>query len=362
MGSGQRGRFILVVCLIFSATFFASLAVLLPTVIVPEAKKLPSDVSQQVMLTASDATVLDNTALAAGIVRSETNIPLQVEVNVTSAPPTNDKTVTLVAAVRTTRTDRDGLEGIVSGYVDKVSLNRKSAAPQDVPVPLTIHASTGVATETPRTGYQYNFPLGVERHEYPVYDSEARLTTQAQYLDDERTVQGVRLFHFQQRIENLNLQERLGDVASLEMPSQAWGIDNSQEPVRMALYYSVVRDLWVDPATGMIVDQRQDVLRQLGNTDGFRVTSLQADLHFSASTVTENAKEAQRNGRLLFWGSTGVPILLGILSAGLLVFATALGRSASRSRTEDPDHDQPGSVDATSRWKESPVGGSPTRT
>ncbi|WP_168186990.1 DUF3068 domain-containing protein [Williamsia sp. 1138] len=362
MSPGHRGRFTFVVGLVFFGALLATCAVLLTTVIVPNAKQLPAHVSQSVTLTAQNATVLDSESLASGVVKSEDNVPLQVDVSVKSAPPTAGETVTLVAAVRTNRTDRAGLAGIVSGYVDRVSLNRRSAAPQTNPVPLTIHEASGVATETPRTGFQYNFPLGVDRHEYPVYDSEAQLTTPAKYIDDDRVVEGVQLLHFQQRIDELNLQERLGDVASLEMPSRAWGVGDTNTPVRMSLYYSVVRDLWVEPDTGMIVDQQQDVHRQLGNGKGFRVTSLQADLHFSEATVTKNAKEAARNKRLLFWGSIGAPGALGVVGVVMLGAGAYLGSRGRRSREKTDDSDQEPSADAKSKWNASSVGGPPTRT
>lgn len=357
---GQRGRPKLAAGLIFLGALLATCAVLLPTTIVPMFKQLPSHVSQSAMLTARDATVLNNESLADGVVEAEANVPLRVDVAVKSGPPTNDQAVTLVAAVRTSRTDRTGLSSTVSGYVDRVTLNRKSAAPEPDPVPLTIHEATGSATETPRTGYQYTFPLDVERHEYPVYDSEAQTTTPARYVDDDRVVGEVQLLHFQQRIDELNLQERLGDVASLEMPSRAWGIDSTNTPTRMSLYYSVVRDLWVEPKTGMIVDQRQNVLRQLGNDSGFRITSLQADLRFSENTVNDNAKEASRNLRLLFWGSTGAPLALGVVGVLLLVAGII---SISRARAGEARHDDDAqSAAATSKWKASSIGGAPTRT
>jgi hypothetical protein len=351
-----------VVGLVFFGALLVTCAILLPTVIVPKAKQLPAHVSQSVTLTAQDATVLDNELLASGAVKAESNVPLQVDVKVQSSPPTNDETVTLVAAVRTTRTDQSGPDGTISGYVDRVSLDRKSAAPQSNPVPLTIPESSGVAEETPRTGFQYNFPLGVGRHEYPVYDSEAQLTAPAEYVDDDRVVEGVQLLHFQQRIDEINLQERLGDVASLEMPSRAWGTENTNTPVRMSLYYSVIRDLWVEPDTGMIVDQRQNLHRQLGNSEGFRVTSLQADLHFSDATVTKNAKEAARNKRLLFWGSIGAPGALGVVGVVMLGAGAYLGSRGRRSREKTDDSDQEPSADAKSKWNASSLGGPPTRT
>jgi hypothetical protein len=346
--------------LMFIGSLLVTCAILLPTVVVPHYKQLPSHVSQTATLTAQNATVLDSASVASGFVRSESNVPLRVDVSVKSGPPTDGQSVTLVAAVRTTRTDRTEPGNVISGYVDQVTLNRKSAMPESIPIPLTIHEASGTATETSRTGIQYTFPLGVGRHDYPFYDSEARITTSARYVDDDRAVEGVQLLHFQQRIDEMNLQERLGDAASLEMPGRSWGTGNtSGTPVRMALYYSVVRDLWVEPKTGMIVDHHQKVLRQLGNDNGFRVTSLQADLRFSDATVTSNAKEASRNVRLLFWGSIGAPAALGLV--GLALFGAGIylgGRVGSRRDRRDEGQ---GAV-ATSKWNASSIGGAPTRT
>lgn len=326
---GQRARPRLAMGLIFVGSIFATCAILLPTVIVPHYKQLPSHVLQTATLTAQNATVLDSASLASGLVEPESNVPLRVDVSVKSGPPTDDQSVTLIAAVRTTRTDRAEPVNVISGYVDQVTLDRKSAAPESNPPPLTIHEASGTATKTPRTGYQYTFPLGVDRRDYPIYDSEARMTAPAKYVDDDRVIDGVQLLHFQQRIDETNLHERLGDAASLEMPSRAWGTGSTTDtPVRMSLYYSVVRDLWVEPQTGMIVDHHQKILRQLGNSNGFRVTSLQADLRFSDATVTSNATEASRNVRLLFWGSRGAPVTLSLVGLALLAAGIFLGARA----------------------------------
>lgn len=303
-------------------------AILLPTVVVPAAKHLPANISQSIVAQASGAEVLDTAAVASsGTLRTETGVPLQVDIRVRSESPTSDSRGTVSAAARTSRTDKPGGAGVISAYVDRVTLDRRTAQPMKDPVPVTIRENSGVAKATPRTGYQYNFPLGVQRRPYDLYDTETQSSPSAKYIDDRRKITGVKLFHFRQVIANDNLYNRLGSVASLTVPGKSIG-QPSQTLVRLDLMYSVTRDLWVEPNTGQIVDEQQLIHRELVSGD-FRVTSLRADIKFSPGSVADAAKMARSNVTLLKWGRLWLPVLAGVLGLVLVVVSgVAIGRSS----------------------------------
>ncbi|WP_082080521.1 DUF3068 domain-containing protein [Williamsia herbipolensis] len=310
-----------------------AVAILLPTVVVPGAKRLPAEISQSIVATANNAEVLDSAAVAAGgKVATERGVPLRVDIRVRSEPPTSDRQVTVSAAARTARTDRQGDAAIVSAYVDRVSLNRRTARPLKSPTPAIIREATGTAKAAPRTGFQYNFPLGVARRSYPLYDTETQTSPDASYIDDQRSVDGVKLFHFRQVISNDNLYERLGSVASLTVPGGAVGRP-AERLVRLDLIYSVRRDLWVEPNTGQIVDEQQQIHRELVSGPS-RVTSLRANINFSKASVDDAAAMARSNVNLLRWGTLWLPIILAILGGVFLVLGSVIvGRSRPHVRT-----------------------------
>lgn len=309
-----------------------AVAVLLPTVVVPGAKHLPAHISQNITAEASNAQVLDNAAIAAGQVRTEVGVPLRVDIRVQSGPPTSDSRVTVIAAARTSRADRTGEAGVISAYVDRVTLDRDTARPQKSPCPVTLRETDGTAKPTPRSGYQYNFPLGVKKRAYPLYDTETQTSPDARFVDDIRKVNGVRLFHFRQVVSNDNLYDRLGRVASVTVARKALG-QPSQALVRLDLIYSVTRDVWVEPNTGQIVDETQLIHRELV-AGAFRATSLLANIKFSSASVTSNARMAASNLRLLQWATLWGPLILGVF--GLLVLLAGV-RLVIRATSGTPD-------------------------
>ncbi|MBE7195186.1 MAG: DUF3068 domain-containing protein [Gordonia polyisoprenivorans] len=309
-----------------------AVAVLLPTVVVPGAKHLPAHISQNITAEASNAQVLDNAAIAAGQVRTETDVPLRVDIRVQSGPPTSADRVTIIAAARTSRTDRAGEAGVISAYIDRVTLNRETARPERSPSPVTLRETAGTARPTPRTGYQYNFPLGVKKRAYPLYDTETQTSPDAKFVDDTRKINGVRVFHFRQVITNDNLYERLGSIASVTVAGKAVG-QPTQALVRLDLTYSVTRDVWVEPNTGQIVDETQLIHRELVN-GSFRATSLLANIKFSPASVLANARMASSNVQLLRWGTLWAPLILGLVGLVLLMVGAVLLRRAPSDAPE----------------------------
>lgn len=297
-----------------------TIAIALPTVLMPKLKVLPADIEQTVVGMAENAEVLDSRSLANGSrLGTEKNVPLRLNVRVTSQPPTDKSRVTLSAAVRLSRADLAPEDNTVSAYLDRVSLNRETALPAPGGEQKTWRSMDTPADATPRTGYQYVFPFNSSQHSYPVYDLESRMVTPAAYLDDRTEIDGVRLLHYRQTIDSVNLYEKLGDVASVNVPNALAG-KRGPGMTRFDLIYSNTKDFWVEPRTGSIVEQRQRIYRRI--TDGDRtITSLRAELKYSQDVIRQNASEARKYARLILWGNTIAPIVLGIL--GLL--AAAMG-------------------------------------
>ena len=314
-----------VVCtLVAIGSCLLAVAVLVPTYGAARLKVIPLDVQSATVSVAEDAAVLKATSVAMkGPVKTDRGVPLRIQVYVTTENPVSADSTTLQAAQKTVRTDwGDGL-GLVSAMVDRVTIDRRSGMPLAEPVPTTQAELGKPPTETPRAGIQYKFPFDVEKVSYPYYDGTARETHSIEYVDDDRVVDGMRLYHFQQTIGPVNLGKSIGSVATTTLPAEKWGLPGT-EPITMDLHYSTTRDVWVEPASGAIVAVEEQPRRWLARSinDPNAVTTLEAHTHFDYETINGLAQQAKDARTAILWGTRYGPALSAV--AGIVLVGTAL--------------------------------------
>ncbi|MBT0567477.1 DUF3068 domain-containing protein [Williamsia sp. CHRR-6] len=299
---------------VFAATFLMSTAVLLPTVTVPTLKKLPSDLDRSANLEATDAQVLDIPRLIRGDLRPDTGVPLRLDARVTTAEPTDDRTVTFVATQRMIRTDRIGGERVVNGFVDWVTLDRRSTKPVTGGVARTQYTDDP-PVDLPRSGYQYTFPFDTGKRDYDYYDPGAQVSTPAVYLDDRRTIGGLRVYHFRQVIpvRDVSSPQRAG--SRLKIPVVIAG---RTRDVDMNLSYGVSREIWVEPRTGIMMDRTENIdVRYVGG--GVSVQLIKARLHYTEKQARDLRSTAQEATLQLELGRRWIPIGLGALGLACLI-------------------------------------------
>ncbi|MDV6264949.1 DUF3068 domain-containing protein, partial [Rhodococcoides yunnanense] len=180
-----------------------AVAVLVPTYGADRLKVIPLDVQSATVSVAKDTAVLKATSVVMkGPLKTDRGVPLRIQVYVTTENPVSADSTTLQAAQKTVRTDWG--EGLGPAMVDRVTIDRRSGMPLAEPVPTTQTELGKPPTETPRKGIQYKFPFDVEKISYPYYDGTARETHPIEYVDDDRVINGMQLYHFQQTIGPLN--------------------------------------------------------------------------------------------------------------------------------------------------------------
>ncbi|MFF0818068.1 DUF3068 domain-containing protein [Rhodococcus sp. NPDC003318] len=305
-------------------TFLLTVAVLVPTYAAPRIKKLPLDLAVTTVSTA-EATVVDSVALAMGRPKIETGVPVIAQRHVTVQDPVSADMATIEAGLTIRRTDKRGDAGLLSASVDRVSVNRSTGMPTgDV---ATIQTSpTEPAVEVPREGLQYKFPFGVEPRSYPYFDLNMRESFPLDFVE-ETEIDGVPAYHFSQTVGPSDTIDALGAPGTeLTLPGTTWGMDTSNL-VTMHRIYSTVRDLWVEPVTGLVLDGRESVRQAWGRTpdDMYLMPFLEMTTGFDEATRADQVEMATTYRRMIQWGTVYGPIGAGVVGTALLVAGVVLG-------------------------------------
>lgn len=337
-----RGRTAAAYVLVAVGTALLTIAILIPTYMVPRVKKIPLDISAA---TVSEATgsVLDADELKrTGRMVTVSNVPLRAYVYVTAEDPADGDVVTMQANTLLERVDRTDASKLVRASIDRVTIDRVTAAPQSEPTPTIQSEANGPAVAVPRDGFQYKLPFDTQKvSTYPYFDTIARITTPLDYVDEDRVIDGMRLYHFRQSIGPLNLAKTQDD-AFITVPASALGLPGDEQ-IRLDLYYKVERDMWVEPKSGSIVAQEEHITRFIARsaTDPAAVVTLDMATHFDESTQERTAALAKDARTKILWGSVHAPIgaaVLGILSVAGAGWLGVRGRRRIHRRLDSETH------------------------
>ncbi len=206
--------------------------------------------------------------------------------------------------------------GVITATQERIALDR-----------VTGQSVRCCGENPPHQGLTLKFPFDTKKRSYQFWDGPANTATPARYTGEE-TIQGVKVYRFEQRIEPRTLRTQ-------EVPGSLAGQPDA-DSVTTDVVYSNHKTLWVEPATGIIVKAQQDVSQVLETPAGEPVlTLLDAVLTYDDATVKTNAEDASSGaGRLRLLG-TIVPvggILLGLVltSIGLYLLRAPQGRRLRR--------------------------------
>jgi hypothetical protein len=210
--------------------------------------------------------------------------------------------------------------GVITATQERIALDRVTGQ------------SINCCGENPRhQGLTLKFPFGTKKQTYQFWDGPASRALPAVFTREE-TIQDVKVYRFEQRIDRLTL-------GSQELPGSLAG-DPSVATVQTNIVYSNVKTIWVEPTTGIIVKGQQDVSQVLETTGGQQVlTLLDAVLTYDDATVDANAADAADSIGQLRLLSTILPIgavLLGLvlLVVGLVLLRAPEGRRVRRAEGE----------------------------
>jgi hypothetical protein len=147
-------------------------------------------------------------------------------------------------------------------------------------------------------GVVNKFPFDTAPEEYPYWDGLTAQAWPAAYVGEEE-VAGLDTYHFQ-----VTIDDQPAEVAPA----------TDEGPATQGTYSNRI-DLWIEPETGAIIDQRQDQQRYVGETE---VLDLQAE--FTDDQVQTFADEARDNIDRLHLVTRTAP-LVGFIGGGVLFVA-----------------------------------------
>jgi uncharacterized membrane protein len=194
--------------------------------------------------------------------------------------------------------------GVIQATQERVALDRVTAQ------------SVNCCGENPRhQGLTLKFPFDTRKQTYQFWDGPAGRALPAVYTRQE-TLQGVKVYRFEQRIDRLTL-------GTQEIPGSLAG-EPGVASVQTNIVYSNVKTIWVEPTTGIIVKGQQAVRQVLepAGGGGKALTLLDGVLTYDDATVRANAKDASDGAGRLRLLSTVLPI--GALVVGLVLVVVGL--------------------------------------
>jgi hypothetical protein len=210
--------------------------------------------------------------------------------------------------------------GVITATQERIALDRVTAQ------------SVRCCGENPtHQGLTLKFPFGTKKQSYQFWDGPANTASPADFTGQE-TVQGVKVYRFEQRIDPRTLRTQ-------EVPGSLAG-DPDADSVTTDVVYSNHKTLWVEPATGIIVKAQQDVTQVLQTPDGEPVlTLLDGVLTYDDATVKANADDASSGASQLRLLGTILPVggvLLGLVltSVGLFLLRAPQGRRLRRPESQ----------------------------
>ncbi|MBW8483600.1 DUF3068 domain-containing protein [Actinomadura parmotrematis] len=184
-------------------------------------------------------------------------------------------------------------------------------------------------TRVRQEGLGLFWPIGVDRADYPLYDSGTRRAWPARYAGQD-TVEGIRTYRFVQHVP----PTKVGTVPA--MPRSLLGLPaghGEDAAVPADRYYAADVTIWVDPRTGVTVDRHQKVSTVLHGPGG-RGTLVAADmdLRMTPKVRADLADKSRDSALTITLLRTVLP--LAASGVGLLLTAAALLRPRRRAQQQ----------------------------
>ncbi|ALG86226.1 DUF3068 domain-containing protein [Gordonia phthalatica] len=304
-------------------------------------QKVPLSIDQTSVADGSDgSTVLDRCSLdapAATVLEAH----LQQRRRVVAVRPADSDVVTLQAGtalgvdsylVDGKRVDADKVckEETLTAIIDRVTLDRRTAEPHGLSSVQYDDARAAVPVPD-RRGRTYVFPFGFDAAgDYfdPVTRQTLPLQNTGESQVDGRTVARLRTL-----VPDTDLGALGTDPRGVIVRPASWfgrfpGVAPTTE-LTASLHHRATVDLFVDTATGVIVDQRVEIHEEYRFTDqtarsdrslvDYRLTNLNTVLTGDRRTRTDGADAARSRARPVRWTTVIGPIGLGVLGVSVLV-------------------------------------------
>jgi hypothetical protein len=134
------------------------------------------------------------------------------------------------------------------------------------------------------------------------------------------------------------------------VPTSLLGISGPSKNVVANRYWDATNTFWVDPRTGVLVDEEVKGQSYLQDVNGQgKLSAVSLDLRMDQASRQSLAKQANKNAASITTISVLGPVALVVLGLILLLTATTPWRYLRRPGAED-DNEDPGSGDPPSNF------------
>lgn len=194
-------------------------------------------------------------------------------------------------------------------------------------------ASINDSTQIRQSGIGLFWPIGTKKQTYQVFDNNSMKAWPATYVGQVKDT-GVQTYEFTQSVPATKVDVMTG------VPTSLLGIAGPLRNVVANRYWEATNTFWIDPRTGVLVDEEVKGQSYLQDTGGQgKLTAVRLDLRMDQASRQSLAKQANKNAANITTISLLGPVALVALGLILLLGATTPWRYIRRTRNEDDDTD-----------------------
>jgi hypothetical protein len=297
--------------------FLLTTALLLRFYAAPRLVLAPASIYQNDTLVARDASYFDQ-----GTLTSRRHVTLTYSVTVRGDAAAATPAIAVWDSY-TVLADRQRHAVVISTY-QRAAFNRHTAQ-----LSTCCGASLDDDTRARQSGIGLDWPIGLHRATYRVFDTNTARPWPATYAGQVKD-HGVMTYRFVQHIPVTAVQQMPG------IPAALLGLPRSQGSVAATRYFQADVTYWVEPRTGVLIDQAErgrSVLRGPGGRGELDVADF--NLRMTAASRSQLAAFSDKNAAAISAITVTGPLGLGVPGL-LLILAGPVPLTFTRRRPRGP--------------------------
>lgn len=277
---------------------------------VPKLAVAPSDVDSITKLSAQGATIFDTGTLKP--ITTDLDITNHTAGNVPASKKAPSGVV--VWASSTTIKSADGVTR--SQTTSSSAMNAKTSEAVDC-CGNFIESTKGVRTPSKPSGLVYKFPFGTKKQTYMVWDSTLRKPVRTTFAGT-TTRNGMKVYEFDSTVP-------ASVVGQQSLPASVFGLKGKGN-VDADSYYQNAMKQYVEPTTGAIIDESQQVKNWFQAPSGEQLVTTQATIHYTPAEVAKMVSDYKGKVSMLKLSEGVVPWLVMLLGLVLIGGGFLVGR------------------------------------
>jgi hypothetical protein len=325
-GTERRGQGRRHVVLAGVGAFLLVAGLLLRFYAAPQLIAAPVDVYEQDVLVAPHASYFDQGALV-----TRNNVRLTYTLTVRGDQQSSSNTTGVWDSFASLADPKR--HNVINTVYQRYAFNRRTGQ-----LSMCCGASVNDSTTVRQSGIGLFWPIGTKKQTYSVFDNNSMKAWPASYVGETKDT-GVKTYEFVQHVPATLVDQMTG------VPTSLLGISGPSKNVVANRYYQATNTFWVDPRTGVLVDEEVKGQSYLtGPTGQGKLVAANFDLRMDQASRQSLANQANKNAKSIAEVSVLGPVGLGILGLIVLLFAFTPWRHLRR-RPHDPDDEGPSHFD-----------------